>query len=66
MKKMNENQMKNLEGGRFWGWSCGSEWYTPNGECFRTCVYNVFWRDISSTVDVFSCNNLPGSNPSLA
>lgn len=54
MKKMNENQMKNLEGGKFWGWDCGDPWYTPTGQCYRSCVYVVMWIDTNQT-DVRSC-----------
>jgi hypothetical protein len=45
MKKMNENQMKNLEGGKFWGWSCGPAWYTPTGECYQTCTHYILWME---------------------
>lgn len=59
--------------GRFWGWSCSSEWHYPNGECARTCAYYVLWRAMPlfddegnvSFSQVFPCNALPGRNPKL-
>ena len=44
MKKLELNQMENLEGGKFWGWT---NW-TPTGPCengFQTLVrhYDVLW-----------------------
>lgn len=29
-----------FNGDRFWGWTCGSEYYL-NGECFRGCTYRT-------------------------
>jgi hypothetical protein len=59
VKNINESQ------GRFWGWSCGPAWHTPDGSCFRNCIYYAVFISIDSTFDVFSCGNLPGSNPKL-
>lgn len=44
MKKMNENQLRGLEGGRkFWGWSCGSSYSIEPGSCYQNCTHYVFW-----------------------
>jgi len=43
MKKMNENQLRNLEGGKFWGWDCGPEITLYDGSCIQTCTHYVFW-----------------------
>lgn len=56
--------------GRFWGWSCGSEYSIEPGSCYRNCVYYVVWRAVPVELTaypepVFSCSNLPGSNPKL-
>ena len=59
IKNTNESQ------GRFWGWSCGAAWYTPDGSCYRNCVYYAVFVSIDSTFDVYTCGNLPGSNPKL-
>ncbi|GGD95806.1 hypothetical protein [Planktosalinus lacus] len=29
--------------GPFWGTSCGEVWCMPNGQCYQTCCYYVFW-----------------------
>jgi hypothetical protein len=65
MKKINENQLEKLEGGRFWGWSCGSSYSIEQGSCYRTCVYRAFWTAVPSTTTVVTCGNEPGSNPSI-
>jgi len=46
MKKMNENQLQNLEAGKFWGTSC-SEINFPNGQCVAVCQYQIFWQVVS-------------------
>jgi hypothetical protein len=43
MKKMNENQLQNLEGGKFWGWSCGRSYSIEPGSCYQNCTHYVFW-----------------------
>lgn len=45
MKKMNENQLQNLEGGKFWGWSCGSSYSIEPGSCYQNCTHYVFWMN---------------------
>lgn len=47
MKKMNENQLQNLEGGKFWGSDCGPQINFPDGTCFTYCVSYAFWIRIS-------------------
>lgn len=47
MKKMNENQLQNLEGGKFWGKTCGPEIHFPNGDCTQYCVFFAFWIRLS-------------------
>jgi hypothetical protein len=46
MKKLELNQMENLDGGKFWGWS---EW--SNGPCVdgfynRARTYSVIWFSV--------------------
>lgn len=60
VKDANANPTGKL--GRFWGWSCGDD-YTVSGSCMRNCCYRVVWAQ--TTCDVFTCSNLPGSNPAL-
>ncbi len=60
VKDANANPTGKL--GRFWGWSCGYD-YTVGGSCMRDCCYRVVWAQTSC--DVFTCSNLPGSNPAL-
>ena len=43
MKKMSENQLQNLEGGKFWGWSCGASYSIEPGSCYQNCTHYVFW-----------------------
>lgn len=43
MKKMNENQLRNLEGGKFWGWDCGPSYSIEPGSCYQNCTHYVFW-----------------------
>ncbi|MDT8347634.1 MAG: hypothetical protein RQ756_07510 [Flavobacteriaceae bacterium] len=59
-------------GGRFWGWSCGSEYTIPGEGCHRTCAYYVLGRAVTQSDDdgtfvskPFPCNDLPGKNPKL-
>ena len=42
MKELNVNQLENLEGGKFWGWTCSDEYYI-GGTCYQTCQHQVFW-----------------------
>lgn len=58
MKKMNENQLRNHEGGRFWGWSCGPSYTIEPGSCYRNCTYFTAW--ISNGTNPRTCSNLPG------
>jgi hypothetical protein len=62
MKKMNENQLQNLEGGKFWGWSCGPQ-FTLGGQCYRTCTYRIL--GFKNVEGQYGCDDLPGSNPTL-
>jgi hypothetical protein len=65
MKKMNENQLQNLEAGKFWGWSCGSSSTNPvTGVCTRTCVYRILGF-VNETRTGVVCGNEPGSNPTI-
>jgi hypothetical protein len=65
MKKMNENQLQNLEGGKFWG-STSSNCVTESsgGGCYTTyCDYTsyAFWivvERLSHIPSGTSCNNL--------
>lgn len=55
---------------RFWGWSCGAEYSIEPGSCYRNCVYYVLGMatpvELTAYPDpVFTCSNLPGSNPKL-
>jgi len=56
-------------GNRFWGWQCGPEYSINPGSCFRNCSYRVFWQETNLEAGedhpVYSCDNLPGSNPRL-
>ena len=48
MKELSLNKLENLEGGKFWGTSCGS-WGSIGGGCLvRTCTYSVFWVEVNS------------------
>lgn len=61
VKTANTNPSSRI--GRFWGWSCGSEYSTGGSSCNRNCCYRVVW--VQTSCDVFTCSNLPGSNPAL-
>jgi hypothetical protein len=55
MKPMNENQLINLEGGKFWGWG---EWECSpmgGGMCFCTRDYHAFWIDVDTDYDIKAC-----------
>lgn len=43
MKELTLKKMENLEGGKFFGTSCGDPIYLPGGACIRSCAYYVFW-----------------------
>jgi len=51
MRKMNENQLKNLEGGKFWGTSCGECITYASGGRFRDCVKRIFWIRVRASLD---------------
>lgn len=57
MKKMNENQLRNHEGGRFWGWQCGG----ASNLGFRTCCYYVAW--VNTGCGQYNVGHEPGKNP---
>lgn len=55
MKKMNENQLQNLEAGKFWGESCGSGGRISLTQCMRSCKYQVFWVEVATWDDFYPC-----------
>lgn len=61
VKTANANPSSKI--GRFWGWSCGRTYSLEGSSCYRNCCYRVVWTQTSC--DVFTCSNLPGSNPAL-
>ncbi|MEN8126053.1 MAG: hypothetical protein ABFR32_13100 [Bacteroidota bacterium] len=42
MKELSFEKLENLEGGKFWGRSCGPA-YEIAGQCYRTCARYMFW-----------------------
>lgn len=56
-KNLNEGVIK---GRKFWGWSCGPEYFLPDGTCIVTCCHHIFW--LNNGCDIFTCGNLPGNN----
>lgn len=65
-----QNNNNSSNSGRFWGWSCGREYSIEPGSCYRNCVYYVLGMATAIELSpypspVFSCGELPGSNPKL-
>jgi hypothetical protein len=55
---------------RFFGWECGSSYSIEPGSCYRNCTYYVLGVAAPTELTaypepVFTCNNLPGTNPKL-
>lgn len=60
MKKLELNQMENLEGGRrFWGWTAPEDiqWSNcgPDGLQYATVVYYTFWLENGTKVITQPC-----------
>lgn len=36
---------------KFWGKECGPEWYTPTGECYKSCTHYVFWIENGTSLE---------------
>ncbi len=56
MKKLEMNQMENLEGGKFWGWGP----WRPMSDCIngkQTMIrdYYAFWLDVGNDYNVVDC-----------
>jgi hypothetical protein len=50
MKKLELNQMENLEGGKFWGWD--KDRGAPIGPCINgTQVYEIYYYVLGFAVD---------------
>ncbi len=53
MKKLELNQMENLEGGKFWGWTNLDDvnWgnCAPDGLQYGTQTYYILWQDTGAT-----------------
>lgn len=55
MKKMSKNQLRNLEGGKFWGRSCGGGSRISSTHCLAYCKYQIFWFKVSEWYDIVYC-----------
>jgi hypothetical protein len=42
MKELSLNKLESLEGGKFWGKTCGKS-YPIGNKTYRTCKYQAFW-----------------------
>ncbi|MCB0744404.1 MAG: hypothetical protein R2816_10845 [Flavobacteriaceae bacterium] len=60
MKKMNENQLQNLEAGIFWGWGDWNCNYVGAGQCFCNRTYYVFWIGVDTDYTQFTAG--PGGS----
>ena len=63
IKDIKNNSSSSTSSKKFWGWSCGPTYPLEEGSCFRNCCYRVM--GVVTNCDVYTCSNLPGSNPSL-
>lgn len=63
IKDIKNNSSSSSSAKKFWGWSCGESYPLEEGSCFRNCCYRVM--GVVTNCDVYTCSNLPGSNPSL-
>lgn len=63
IKDIKNNSSSSSSAKKFWGWSCGVSYPLEEGSCFRNCCYRVM--GVVTNCDVYTCSNLPGSNPSL-
>lgn len=51
MKELNVNQLENLEGGKFWGKTCGKTFELEEGSCYRVCTKFRFWIGFGTNVE---------------
>lgn len=55
MKKLELNQMENLEGGKFWGWG-ETRWSDcVDGYQLGTTTYYMLWMNVDSDVSSRAC-----------
>lgn len=56
MKKLEVNQMENLDGGKFWGWN---DWKPmgpcTNGKMTMVRVYDVLWMATDYDYNIVNC-----------
>ena len=55
MKKLELNQMKNLEGGRFWGWGDWQSGPCEGGFQNQIRVYSVIWFSVDAETRTVAC-----------
>lgn len=63
IKEIKANSTTSTSERKFWGWSCGPTYPLEEGTCNRNCCYRVM--GVVTSCDVYTCSNLPGSNPEL-